>query len=235
MIPDLFGDLVASRWARQRSNGFLTTRNAWIEGRAPMPSGLLSCYESNINILLGLFLGGELSSLLCHERDAIQPVTIINKLSGKALEVENASIDQSAHTHQVTRSGEPNQQWLIKRAKFTKHVPSSATIYREVHRGWPSFLRFAIPSYLVVSAHNGLCLDKLSGSMENNGASMHSPITGQSTHLWAFAPDQQGYHFIVNLDSGQVLDVVDSSLNNFATVKPFQFNCTDSQRWQLFA
>jgi hypothetical protein len=64
---------------------------------------------------------------------------------------------------------------------------------------------------------------------------MHSPITRQSTHLWAFAPDQQGYNFIVNLDSGKVLDVVDNSLNNYATVQQVQFNCTDSQRWQLLA
>jgi Ricin-type beta-trefoil lectin domain-like len=223
---------VSSR-ARQQSNGFLTTRNAWIEGRTPRPSGLLSVYEGYINILLGLFLGGDISSLLCPERDAIQPVTIINKLSGKALEAENASINQCARIHQVTRSGEPNQQWLIKPAKLTKHHVIPAKIYREVHRGWPSFLRFAIPSYLVIAVHSGLCLDILNGSMENGGALMQSPITGQSTHLWAFARDQQGYNFIVNLDSGKVLDVVDNSLNNFATVKPFQFNGTDSQRWQV--
>ena len=61
-----------------------------------MPRDPVSIYETNMNILLGLLLGKGTSILLGPERGADQPLTIINKLSGKALEVENASINQAA-------------------------------------------------------------------------------------------------------------------------------------------
>jgi len=81
---------------QQESDGLLTIRNAWMEGKAPMPSDPVSVFETNINNLLALFLGKGTSILLGHERSASQPVTIINKLSGKALEVMNSSIGPGA-------------------------------------------------------------------------------------------------------------------------------------------
>jgi Ricin-type beta-trefoil lectin domain-like len=233
MIPDLFGDSAVSSLARQQSNGFLTTRNAWIEGRTPRPSGFLSCYESNINILLGLFLGGDLSSLLCPERDAFQPVTIINKHSGKALEIEGASTNQFARTRQVTPNGEPNQRWFIERPKFSKPMAVPAAIFREAYRYWPGFLRFPFPGYSLIAAHSGLCLDLLNSLATDSDRLQQSPVSGRSSHLWGFVPDQQGYNFIVNLCSSRVLDVADSSLKNYAAVHQYPFNGGDSQRWQL--
>ena len=50
-----------------------------------------------------------------------------------------------------------------------------------------------------------------------------------------FVPDQKGYKFIVNLCGGRVLDVLDSSLKNYAPVNQYPFNGTDSQRWQLLS
>ena len=226
---------MTSRMGQQQSDGFLTKRNAWMEGKAPMANDPLSIFETNFNNLLGLFLGRGTSILLGPERGAAEPVTITNKLSGKALEVENASINQAAHIHQVTRNGASNQRWFIKQAKFSVHVAIPAVIFREAYRFWPSSLRFPLPGYSLIAAHSGLCLDILNGPTENSDALQQSPASGRSSHLWAFVSDQQGYNFIVNLYSGRVLDVVDSSLKNYATVQQSQFNGTDSQRWQLFA
>jgi hypothetical protein len=97
---------------QQESDGLLTIRNAWMEGKAPMLSGPVSVFETNINNLLALFLGKGTSILLGAEKTASQPVTIINKLSGKALEVMNSSTDQGARIQQVTCNGAPNQRWL---------------------------------------------------------------------------------------------------------------------------
>ena len=188
-----------------------------------------------MNILLGLLLGKGTSILLGPERGADQPMTIINKLSGKALEVENASTNQAARIHQVTRNRAPNQRWFIKRAKFSKHVAIPAVIFRQVHRYWPSFLRLPFPGYSLIAAHSGLCLDVLNCSTENSDALRQPPVRGRSSHLWALVPDQKGYNFIVNLCSGQLLDVADSSLKNYAMVQQSPFNGTDSQRWQLLA
>ena len=225
---------MASRMGQQQSYDFLSIQNAWMEGKAPMPNDPVSIFETNFNNLLGLFLGRGASILLGPERGAAQPVTIINKLSGKALEVENPSIDQAARIYQVTRNGAPNQRWLLKRAKFgIQAIP--AGIFREMHRYWPSFLRFPLPCYSLIAAHSGLCLDIPNGSTEDSDALQQSPESGQSSHLWAFAPDEKGYNFIVNLCSGRVLDVVDNSLKNHATIQQSSFNGTDSQRWQLLA
>jgi Ricin-type beta-trefoil lectin domain-like len=188
-----------------------------------------------MNILLGLLLGKGTSILLGPERGADQPLTITNKLSGKALEVENASISQAARIQQVTRNGAPNQRWFIKREKLSKHLAIPAVIFREVHRYWPSFLRFPLPGYSLIAAHSGLCLDILNGSTEDSDALQQTPVSSRSSRLWAFAPDEKGYNFIVNLCSGRVLDVVDNSLKNHATIQQSSFNGTDSQRWQLLA
>ena len=225
---------MTSRMGQQQSDGFLTKRNAWMEGKAPMPNDPLSIFETNFNNLLGLFLGRGTSILLDRERGAAEPVTIVNKLSGKALEVENASIDQAARIHQVTRNGALNQRWFTKRANFRIHMAIPAAIFREVHRYWPCFLRFPLPGYSLIAAHSGLCLDILDSSTENSDALQQSLASDRSSrHLWAFASDQQGYNFIVNGCSGLVLDVVDSSPKNYATVQQSQFNGTYSQRWQL--
>jgi hypothetical protein len=98
--------LMTSRMGQQQSDDFLTIRNAWMEGKAPIPCNPVSIYETNMNVLLGLLLGKGTSILLGLERGADQPLTIINKLSGKALDVENASISQAARIHQVTRNGD---------------------------------------------------------------------------------------------------------------------------------
>ena len=108
-----------SRKGQQRSDSLPIIRNVWIEEKALMPRGLVSLYETNINNLLDLFLGKGTSMLLGLERNATQPVTIVNKLSGKALEVEDSSTDQGARIRQVTRNnGAANQRWFVKRMKF---------------------------------------------------------------------------------------------------------------------
>jgi len=78
-------------------------------------------------------------------------------------------------------------------------------IFREAHRYWPSFLRFPFPGYSLIAAHSGLCLDLLNSSNLENDRLQQSPVTGRSSHLWAFVPDQKG----CNLCSGRVLDVVE--------------------------
>ena len=223
------------RMGQQESDGLLTIRNAWMEGKAPMPSDPVSVFGTNINNLLALFLGKGTSILLGPERSASEPVTIINKLSGKALEVMNSSSDPGACIQQATRNGEPNQRWFIKRTKFSKHMAIPAVIFREAHRYWPTFLRFPKVAYSVIADHSGLCLDIVNGSTDHGVAVQQPAENGGKSYLWAFLPDDEGFNFIVNLHSGQVLDVADSSLKNYATVQQYPLNGGDSQRWQLFS
>jgi hypothetical protein len=96
---------------------FLTIRDAWMEGKAPLPSDPVSIFETNFKNLLGLLLGRETKVPVSPEKCAARHVTIINKLSGKALEVENAPIDQAARIYQVTRNDAPNQPGLFSWAQ----------------------------------------------------------------------------------------------------------------------
>jgi endoglucanase len=224
---------MTSRISQQQSERVLTIRNVWMEGKAPIPRSPISIYETNIDNLLGLFLGKGTSILLGLDENTTRPVSIVNKLSGKALEVENCSVNQGARIQQGTWTDTPNQRWFVTRTKFSKHMPIPASIYREVHRFCSTFLPFSKSAYSVIADHSGLCLDFVSGSTESAEAVQKLPLIGGSSHLWAFVPDRKRFNFIVNLCSGRVLDVMDSSLINCATVHQYPFDGRDSQRWQL--
>jgi hypothetical protein len=224
---------MTSRIRQQQIGSILTIRNVWMEGKAPIPRNPVSIYETHINNLLGLFLGQGTSLLLGLERKATQPVVIVNKLSGKALEVENSSVNQGARIQQGTWNDSPNQRWFVRRARSSKHMPIPASILCEVHRFWPTFLPFSKAAYSVIADHSGLCLDIVAGSMDSAEAVQKRPLNGGSSHLWAFVPDKKGFNLIINLCSGRVLDVRDSSLENYATVQQHPFNGGDNQRWQL--
>jgi hypothetical protein len=106
------------RTRQQQGDEFLAIRNPWMEGKAPMPGDPVSIFETNFNNLLNLYLGKGTSIRLGIERPAARPVTIVNRLSGRALEIENASIDEAATVLQVTRNDAPNQRWLIERGSL---------------------------------------------------------------------------------------------------------------------
>jgi len=224
---------MTSRIRQQQSERVLTIRNVWMEGKAPIPRNPISIYEANIDILLGLFLGKGTSILLGHDGNTTRPVSIVNKLSGKALEVEDSSVNQGARIQQGTWNDMPNQRWFVTRTKFSDQMPIPASIYREVHRFWSTFLPFSKAAYSVIADHSGLFLDIVSSSTESAEAVQKLPLNGGSSHLWAFVPDKKGFNFIVNLCSGRVLDVMDSSLKNCATVQQHPFDGRESQRWQL--
>jgi hypothetical protein len=203
-----------------------------VEGKAPIPLNPISIYETNINNLLGLFLGKGTSILLGLERNTTRPVSIINKFSGMALEVEDSSADQGARIQQVTpNNGAANQRWFIK---FIEHAAVPGVIFHQVHRYWPKNFAFPRASYSVIADHSGLCLDILNGSTDGDEGVQKFPLKKRRSHLWAFVPDKEGFNFIANLCSGRVLDVADSSLKNYATVRQHPFNGGDSQRWQIF-
>ena len=44
---------MTSRMRQQQSDGFLTIRNAWMEGKTLTPGDPVSIFETNINNLLG--------------------------------------------------------------------------------------------------------------------------------------------------------------------------------------
>jgi Ricin-type beta-trefoil lectin domain-like len=166
---------MTSRIRQQQGERVLTIRNVWMEGKAPIPRDPISIYETNIKNLLDLFLGKGTRMLLGLETNAAQPIAIVNKLTGKALEVENSSVNQGARIQQGTWNDTPNQRWFVTRTKFSKHMLIPASIFREVHRFWSTLLPFSKAAYSVIADHSGLCLDIVSGSTESAEAVQKLP------------------------------------------------------------
>jgi hypothetical protein len=189
--------------------------------------------DGSLNILLSVLLGKGTPLLLGMEADSAQPVIIVNKLSGKVLEVEDSLTNRGARIHQVSRNGAPNQRWFVKPARLIRRRIVPEVIRRHAQRYWSTFLRFPQAGYSIIADHSGLCLDILTGTTDNGAAVQQFSSNGESSQLWAFVPNNEGSNFIVNLHSGQVLDVADNSLKNYATVQQHPFNGGDSQRWQL--
>ena len=211
----------------------------WLEGRLPLPSmNLLATLETSFDIVFSLFGIGKNatpSGMIVSKlrTNNFQSMTILNKLSGKALSVEDSSTKQGARIEQLTPSNAPSQRWLIKYARSKGPHASPRVTANEVHRFWHPMRWASQAGCSIIADHSGLCLDVLNGSTENTVAVQQDRFVGQSTQLWAFVPDNKGFNFIVNLCSGQVLDIANKSLNNHATVQQRPFNGGDNQRWQL--
>jgi ricin-type beta-trefoil lectin protein len=94
----------------------------------PQTPYLIRGLESTFDILFALVLGKGTDRLLQTEEYESRSVTIVNKLSGKALEVENSSVHQGARVQQVTLSDAASQHWFVKFTKFIRRrtIPRSA-------------------------------------------------------------------------------------------------------------
>jgi hypothetical protein len=77
-------------------------------------------WNASFEILIALFLGKGAALLLGAETDPPQSVTIVNKLSGKVLEVEDSSTTWGARVQQITRNGAPNQRCVLPPKKRTQ-------------------------------------------------------------------------------------------------------------------
>ena len=223
----------------RRSDGLPNVTRMWLEGRLSLPSiNLIAALESSFDIVFSLFGIGKNATpsgiIISKLRtDRFQSMTILNKLSGKALSVEDSSTNQGARIEQLTRSDAPNQRWFIKYARSKGHQTSPRVTANEAHRFWRPLRWVPQAGCSIMADHSGLYLDALNGSTDNNVAVQQARFVGRSNQLWAFVPDNKGFNFIVNLCSGQVLDVANKSLNNHATVQQHPFNGGDNQRWQL--
>src|ERR1700693_759158 len=108
----------------RRSDRRPTVTSIWLEGRSSLPSiNLTASLEASFDIVFGLFGIGRNatpSEIIINKltTNRFQSVTILNKLSGKALTVEDSSTNQGARIQQVTRNGAANQRWFVKRMKF---------------------------------------------------------------------------------------------------------------------
>jgi hypothetical protein len=121
-------------------------------GRSPLPSmNLIESLEASFGLLfalLGVGRNATPSEIIINKfrTDGFQSVTILNKLSGKLLTVEDSSTNQGARIQQVPRNGAASQRWLFKRTEFIKHRIIPPVVDREMLRYCPTVFDFPRPS-----------------------------------------------------------------------------------------
>ncbi len=132
---------------------------------------------------------------------------IINKLSGKALDVTGASSSAGAIIDQTTAVASTSQQWKL--------VP--------VGNGY----------YSIMNVNSGKVLDVTLGSSANGAVIQQYDYLGSANQLWTLTPTGGGYYAIVSLNSGKVLDVTDLSTADGAVIQQWDYLGDDNQKWQL--
>ena len=132
---------------------------------------------------------------------------ITSRLSGKALEVENASQDDGANVIQWTYNGIPNQQWDIA----------------DAGNGY----------YTIRAAHSGKSLDVYNFSTEEGGEIRQWSFTGGANQRWRFVDAGNGYYGIVSQHSGLGLDVFEFSTADGGDIRQWTYWGGENQQWQL--
>ncbi|WP_328320882.1 glycoside hydrolase N-terminal domain-containing protein [Kribbella sp. NBC_00382] len=135
------------------------------------------------------------------------PLLIVNRGSGKAIDVPGASTVPGTVLIQWSKSGAANQQWVLTDLGD--------------HR------------YHLTSVSSGL-LAEIGGGVTTPGAAVTQwPDTGGDSQMWRIEDAGGGYSKIVNVRSGLLLSVQDASTADGANLVQLADTGDASQQWQL--
>jgi hypothetical protein len=132
---------------------------------------------------------------------------LVNRNSGKALDVCAVSTADGACVQQYTRSGGQNQQWQF--------VDSGGGFYR------------------VRARHSNKVLDVYNWSTADNGAIVQWTDHGGNNQQFRLADSPDGYVRLISRHSNKALQVQNSSTADGARVVQFTDNGANSQQWQF--
>jgi hypothetical protein len=132
---------------------------------------------------------------------------VVNRNSGKALDVCGVSTADGACIQQYARSGGQNQQWQF--------VDAGGGFYR------------------VRARHSGKVLDVYNWSTADNGAIVQWTDHGGNNQQWRLADSPDGYVRLISRHSNKALQVQNASTADGARVVQFSDNGATSQQWQL--
>lgn len=131
---------------------------------------------------------------------------VLNKNSGKAIDVSGGSTSAGANIIQWNDTGAQNQRW--------RWVP--------VGDG----------SYEIVNQNSGQLLDVTGGSTADGATIIQWPDTDGANQHWTLVAGTNGYYKIENVKSGKVLAVSGSSTTAGAQLVQTTDTNADSQLWQ---
>jgi alpha-L-fucosidase len=133
---------------------------------------------------------------------------LVNRKSGKVMDVNGASSTDGAGIIQWPSTGGTNQQWKL--------LPNSDGSYR------------------LSNVRSGKLLESPSGSAQGTQLDQ-SADAGTSNQWWKLVPATSGYYRLVNVGNGRCADVKDASVADGAQVIQWPSTSGSNQEWQLVA
>jgi hypothetical protein len=141
------------------------------------------------------------------DNEPLPVVTIVNKHSGKALDVAGWSVSDHAIIQQYTFHGGDNQRWTL--------VPDGDGYYQ------------------LVAMHSGKCLDVAGSNLEDGAKIQLYTCHGGNNQKWALIADGHDHFEIVAKHSGKCLDVAASSTSDRASIQQYTRHGGANQKWKL--
>lgn len=156
-------------------------------------------------LLVATFLGAQPASAATVDLNA--SYVLVNRNSGKALDVYNMATDDGARISQWTRNDQNQQQWQF--------VDSGGGYYR------------------IKSRHSGKVLDIHNWSTANGGSIAQWADLNGINQQWRLADSSDGYVRFISRHSNKVLEVQGGSTADNANVVQYDDWGGTNQQWQL--
>jgi alpha-L-fucosidase len=132
---------------------------------------------------------------------------IINRNSGKCLDVSGNGTGDGVNVDQWTSNGGQNQQW--------------------------SFVAQTGGYYEIIARNSGKALEVGGNSTADGGNVQQWTWIGANSQQWSLVNLGSGYYEIVNRNSGKVLDVVGNGTADGVNVDQWTWNSGNNQQWQI--
>ncbi|MFF6951122.1 non-reducing end alpha-L-arabinofuranosidase family hydrolase [Streptomyces iakyrus] len=156
-------------------------------------------------LLVATFLGAQPAGAATVDPNA--SYVLVNRNSGKALDVYNMATGDGARITQWTRNDQNQQQWQF--------VDSGGGYYR------------------IKSRHSGKVLDVHNWSTANGGSIVQWADTNATNQQWRLADSSDGYVRLISRHSNKALEVQGASTADNANIVQYDDWGGGNQQWQL--
>jgi uncharacterized protein (TIGR03437 family) len=137
----------------------------------------------------------------------VEQYEIVNKLSGKVLDVYGGSTSDGAPVQQWDYLGGNNQKWYLS----------------PVGGG----------AFAIVNVQSGKVLDVTDQSLNGGAHIQQFGYWGGNNQKWTLTPTANGYYSIINVGSGMALDDTNMSTTNGTIMQQWTYVGGDNQQWAL--
>ncbi|MDQ1072523.1 non-reducing end alpha-L-arabinofuranosidase family hydrolase [Streptomyces canus] len=156
-------------------------------------------------LLVATFLGAQPAGAATVDPSA--SYVLVNRNSGKALDVYNLATDDGARITQWSRNDQAQQQWQF--------VDAGGGYYR------------------IKSRHSGKVLDVYNWSTANGGAIVQWSDLNATNQQWRLADSSDGYVRLISRHSNKALEVQGASTADSANIVQYDDWGGTNQQWQL--